>query len=255
MRTLLYLVLVAAFTGQLALGDYALRWAPLSGTSTGNAISVDLFLDETVTTNIANFGVRGASYKVDLGVGSVGTIDVPVENLDFDDINPPSTTGSSATVEQTSFLGVTSASNSLKIGTFLINPTIVGTGSLVASFLNPGNLGDFVVIGGGGDINLDPIIVFPAAPFTFEFTAVPEPTSILTAVSLASCAVYRRRRRKVSPEEALRVSRWKKAVAHHRKHYAARKLKTSKWFELGHFILGTQRKVSKRKSRRRSVLS
>ncbi|MEQ1824970.1 MAG: hypothetical protein ABL921_03460 [Pirellula sp.] len=111
-------------------------------------------------------------------------------------INPTSN-GTIATVVQTSILGVTGTMNSLNLGTFTINPTTFGTGSLSVSLLNPGFPGDFTVYTNNSfdQLVLDNTIV-PAASFNFEFTAVPEPASIVPSILLAVLGIlYRFRRR------------------------------------------------------------
>ena len=182
MRRLFGLLLTSFVTCNVVQADYALRWSPTTGTSTGAPITVDLFLDETSPdTNLSNFGVVRASYKVSLN--GVGTLDLPIENPNFDDSNPPTTTGTAATVEQASILGLPDISGSLKIGTSSVNSTMTGTGNLTLSLFGSG--ADFAVYNGMFVSQVLDGLVVPAQPFNFSFTAVPEPGSIGTAASLA----------------------------------------------------------------------
>jgi len=192
MRIILVVLLCTIGTSRAALADYALRWSPTSGTSSGPAINVDLFLDETAPdTNLVYFGAVGVSYVVNLT--GVGSLSAPVGNPGFDSITP-SGSGTSVSLQQTSISGLTDAGGSLKIGSFTINQTVPGLGQLAVALFGSG--ADFSVY----DNDLVPQVldgqVIPAAKFDFEFTAVPEPSSLLIATSLACLGVWYRRRRK-----------------------------------------------------------
>ncbi|MCA9189722.1 MAG: hypothetical protein R3E01_36550 [Pirellulaceae bacterium] len=193
MRYLITTVLLTLLAPN-AQADLVLRWSPTSQSSVGTPIVVDLFLDETGTTFIQDFGVSGASYIVThTGVGSLR---IPIENFNFDDGVDPTSSMTMATVVQTSILGVTSPSGSLNIGTFTIDPTSFGTGSLSISLLNPGTPGDFTVYQNGSFDqlvldNTDTIIRAPT--FQYTFSAVPEPSSawclalVAVPVTLSRC--------------------------------------------------------------------
>ncbi len=189
---LIVATLFVLFSHQFARADFVLHWSPPSQTSTGAPIRVDLFLDETGTSFINDFGISGASYQITLS--GVGGLDVPVENINYDDMVDPTSNGTIATVVQTSILGVIGTMNTSKIGSFTINPTTTGTGSLSIQRLNPGFPGDFTVYTNSSfdQLVLDSTII-PAANFNFEFTAVPEPSSAVTLASLAALAILHRR--------------------------------------------------------------
>ena len=210
MRTIFCFLLSMLILHNFAQADYALRWSPLAGTSTGAPITVDLFLDETgLDTNLVNFGAVGASYVVNLsGVGSLAT---PVANANFD-LASTSGSGASVTVEQTSIAGLVEPSGSLKIGSFTINPTGNGNGTLSLALF--GSLADFAVYDNANvpqvlDGTLFPAPSFAAPSYNFSFTAVPEPGSIGTCTMLAAMGLFRRRRR-MKPGEADRWKRWRR---------------------------------------------
>lgn len=203
MRNCILTLLIALTTCQFVHADYALRWSPTSSSSTGAPITVDLFLDEnSPDTNLANYGAAGATYDVYLaGVGSLST---PVGNPNFD-LATPTGSGSFVSLSQTSFLGLT-AMGSLKVGSFTINPTTNGMGNLTIS--TNGTLADFSVY----DSMFVPQVLdgslYPTAPtFNFSFSAVPEPSSALTAVSLGGIATFHRRRRRKAPRSGVPFAR------------------------------------------------
>ncbi len=90
-------------------------------------------------------------------------------------------------------------------------------------------MADFSVYDSGSMTQVLDSLVYNNPPvFNFEFTAVPEPTSALTAVSLGCLgAMYRRRRRRTSQQES-RFQRWRKWMRS-RKAYRAPFVGTKNW--------------------------
>jgi hypothetical protein len=226
MRIHLGFLAILFATGNLANADYALRWSPSTINSTGAPIMVDLFLDETSPdTNLALFGAVGASYTVTLS--GVGTLDVPIENPNFDDMNAPTSNGTVATVEQTSILGLPDVSGSLKIGTFAINPTTTGSGYLTISSF--GSSADFAVYDSLFVSQVLDATILPAPTFDFSFSAVPEPGSIGTFASLACLKIWHRRRRR-KPGEAEHWKRWRRRYAKRSSSTSSKFVGTKNWF-------------------------
>ena len=110
------------------------------------------------------------------------------------------------TIDQTSSIGAGIGSTSVVLGTFTINATVNGTGSLsVAGFNNladdisvfTDNVGGFLNLGTGTSDD-----VFASAPtFNYTFTAVPEPTSmaLVGLVGVGGLVARYRRRGVASP--------------------------------------------------------
>jgi hypothetical protein len=185
------LIFTTFCSSHIALADYALRWSPTSGSSTGAPITVDLFLDETSPDmNLANFGAAGATYDVKLT--GVGSLSVPVGNPSFDLVSPTGS-GSYVTLAQTSILGLPAA-GSLLVGSFTINPTMIGNGSL--SIMTNGTLADFGVYDSMFNTQvLDGMVYNNPPTFNFTFVPVPEPSSaMLMLASLFGLARIRRLR-------------------------------------------------------------
>jgi hypothetical protein len=190
MRSLFAFLLTTLFCN-VVQADFALRWSPLTSTSGGSPISVDLFLDETLPdTNLATYGASGVSYKVNLtGVGSLQT---PVGNPNFDLVTT-SGSGASVTVEQTSILGLTSTAGGLKIGSFTIDPTIAGNGTLKVALFGSG--ADFGIYDSTFVTQINDGVLIPAPDFNYSFTAVPEPDSLVACMSVGAIVALRRLRR------------------------------------------------------------
>lgn len=208
MRILFAFILIVIGTCPAVQAGYALRWSPMSGSSTGGtAINIDLFLDETpLDTNLANFGAAGASYKVNLS--GVGALQTPVGNPNFDLVDTSGSTPTQGSLQQTSILGLTSTGGSLKIGSFVIDPTSNGIGSLTAMLFGSG--ADFSIYDNAFMPQLQDGVLFPAPTFNYNFTAVPEPTSIGGIAAIAGFRILRRRKRKVEVEDANRWSLWRR---------------------------------------------
>ena len=176
---LVILFLAILTTCESANAGFLLSWTPTSSTSTvlgGAAISANLVLTETVTTNINDFGVAGGSFTVTRA--GAGTLSLPVGNAAFDS----STAGGTdpmRTLDQTSILGVGLGSNSVILGSFSITPTSIGTGTLtVSAFGSPADIAVYTNNAGGSN-TLSPGIFTTAPTFAYTVTAVPEPASIL----------------------------------------------------------------------------
>ncbi len=208
MRILFGFLLIVISTSSVLQADYALRWSPTSGSSSGGtAINVDLFLDESnPDTNLVNYGAVGASYKVNLS--GVGTLQTPVGNPNFDLVDTSGSTPTQGSLQQTSILGLTSAGGSLKIGSFVIDPTVNGNGSLTALLF--GSAADFSIYNNAFIPQIQDGVLFPAPTFNYNFTAVPEPTSIGAISAIAGFRILRRRKRKVEAEDANRWSLWRR---------------------------------------------
>jgi len=192
---LIFIAIVAMQTS--ALASYTLTWSNANSATAGQ-FSVDLYLNGVSTTNINDFGVQNADIRV---LTSLGTLGVPVGNvgtMGFDSAlveNPTLTTG---TIAQVSFLGAgIGGGNSIRLGTFTVFSADGGNGSLTVTGLN-GSADDITVnfdlLGG-----VDPIgspAFFGASPsFDFTITAVPEPTSVVTASLLGLGGVWYARRK------------------------------------------------------------
>ncbi len=207
MKYFLSLALVLGYAASSFAG-FSLSWSPVSGSSTGGSpIAVNLLLNETGTTDMTTWGLAGANVKVTRS--GVGALTTPIGNVGLGFFDVADTTGSTASVgnlAQTSLDGAGIGSlGSLVLGTFTINPTIDGSGTLsVASLL--GNNDDLRVYtdGVGGSLDLAPGAFTGAPEFTFNFTAVPEPGSIVGASVLGMVGYLRwRQKRKVRGTPAI----------------------------------------------------
>ncbi len=165
--------------------------SPTTTTLGGPSITVNLVLQETVTTNISQFGVAGASFTITRsGAGTIGT---PTGNAGFD-ISTPGGADPVVTLNQTSILGVGQGSNQVILGSFVISASSEGSGSLsVSAFGNPDDIGVYTD-NLGTILNLSPAIFAGVSNFTYTITAIPEPSSALL-LALAGSSLFLRRRR------------------------------------------------------------
>jgi hypothetical protein len=194
MRVILAL-LVAAIATASAQASTVLFFQPTSATTTvlgGPSITVDLILSETVTSNINNFGVAGASFTITRG-GS-GTIGAPVGNVAFD-ISNAGGADPVVTLDQTSILGIGQGSSQVVLGSFVINATSEGNGTLsVSAFGGPNDIAVYTD-NVGTLLTLSPGIFTGVANFTYTITAVPEPSSAALLAIAGIASIHFRRRR------------------------------------------------------------
>ena len=194
-----YAVLLTLSLVSSANAAAVLFFNPTSSTTTtvgGPAITVDLVLSETVTTNINQFGIAGASFQINrVGSGSLAT---PVGNAAFD-ASIAGGADPSVTLNQTSIFGVGQGGSQVVLGSFLINATTAGSGTLsVSAFGNPDDIAVYID-NLGGTLNLSPGIFTGVADFNYSITAVPEPSSAaLLLLASASAAVHKFRKRRLS---------------------------------------------------------
>lgn len=212
-RTFAAALSVVLAVGQSSFAGYSLRWdATTPTTSTGAPINVNLYLEQTASdTTISQFGVSGATYIVNrTGSGIIGT--VAPNNL-FEGPGPGGTPtaitdGNSAQVVQTSILGLPDPSGSVQIGSFSIHAMAPGLGQLVVDLL--GGTDDISVYTDNMFSQLGLTNLNLSSPtFNYNFTAVPEPTSIGGIGMIACLRVWCRRKRKVTSAEANRWNLWR----------------------------------------------
>lgn len=194
MRVILALLVAAIATGS-AQASTVLFFQPTSATTTtlgGPSITVDLILSETVTTNINDFGVAGASFTITRG-GS-GTIGTPVGNVAFD-ISNAGGADPVVTLDQTSILGIGQGTSQVVLGSFVINASSAGNGTLsVSAFGNPDDIAVYTD-NLGTILSLSPGIFTGVANFTYTITAVPEPSSAALLAIAGIASIHFRRRR------------------------------------------------------------
>ncbi len=201
MKILIANLVVMVFCCCTADAALVLQFSPSGPVGpTAAPINVDLMLVDTTggvgVGDLANFGAAGASFRVNLS--GVGSLSAPVGNAGFDFITA-SGSGATVTLEQTSILGLLGSGGSLLVGSFTINPTAGGIGSLsVAAF---GSGADFAVYDAFSTPNTVDGQVFDLPPvFNYTFSgaaAVPEPASmIMGGLTLlgGGLAAWRRRR-------------------------------------------------------------
>lgn len=216
MKVLFYCSIAFLSILNSAQAAFVLSWSPGSGTSiAGGPISVDLLLTETSTNFIDSFGLSNVGITVSRGLADVGTLATPIVSSAFSapffDSAVPGGADPSVTLSQQSLFGAgIGGGSTITLGSFTINPTIDGTGTLTVAGLL-GNDDDIAVYsdGAGTILNLtDPlgINVFDTAPtfsytFTGTVTAVPEPTSLVFGGVMGVSglvSVYRRRKAKAA---------------------------------------------------------
>ena len=199
MRVILALLVAAIATGS-AQASTVLFFQPTSATTTtlgGPSITVDLILSETVTTNINDFGIAGASFTITRG-GS-GTIGTPIGNANFDNPNPAGGADPVVTLNQTSILGVGQGTSQVVLGSFVINASSAGNGTLsVSAFGNPDDIAVYTDSLGLTILNLSPGIFTGVANFTYTITAVPEPSSAALLAIAGFASIHFRRRRAIA---------------------------------------------------------
>jgi len=193
-----------------AQASFILTWSGSNMSIGGAPIFATLTLTETVTTNISDFGLAGGSVAVTRNLAGVGTLASvtasPLGIAQFDTTYATAGSDPVLTINQTSFVGAGIGSTSVVLGTFTINATVDGIGSLSVAGLNNAaddvsvytdNIGGFLNLGTG-----TPDDVFASAPtFNYTFTAVPEPTSmaLVGVVGVAGLVARYRRRGVASP--------------------------------------------------------
>jgi hypothetical protein len=196
---LLFFLTTLLFVSAMENVGYAgvmLRWSPTSASSSGSPINVDLFLEDSdANSDLSLYGAAGVSYVVNLS--GVGTISSAIANPGFEG---PFDDGSgnlipkvtylgpfSVSIEQTSIFGLTASSGSLLVGSFTINPSITGSGSLSVALFGSG--ADFGIYDSNYGVTVfdDRLFNCPLnPPPTFEYrfdqaqtSIVPEPTALL----------------------------------------------------------------------------
>lgn len=201
-RLFFFFILVVGAHLPNANASYVLYFSPVSASSTGSPIVVNLYLrDDAIVSDLETYGAAGASYQVNLsGVGSLAT---PTPNALFD-VATATGSGASAQVVQTSILGLNGTPNAgaidLLIGSFTINSTVSGNGNLTITGI--GSHADISVYNNALVPQVLDASIFTPTPtfnYSFEITAVPEPSSIAGAIGLAgfgSWYLWRRRKSK-----------------------------------------------------------
>ena len=188
-------VLVSLAIGSTVQAAATLSFFATSPTTTvlgGPAITVNLVLTETGTTNISQFGLAGASFRINRS-GS-GSLAAPVANNDFD-ISIPGGADPSISWNQSDIDGVGIGSSQVIIGSLLINATSAGNGSLsVSAFGNPDDISVYTD-NLGTLLNLSPGIFAGVPDFNYTITAIPEPSSAILVVGALGLGAWKMRRR------------------------------------------------------------
>lgn len=194
-------VLVSLAIGSTVQAAATLSFFATSPTTTtlgGPAITVDLVLTETGTTNISQFGLAGASFRINRS-GS-GSLAAPVGNANFDIVQVGGA-DPSVTLNQTSILGIGQTTSQVVIGSLLINASSAGNGTLsVSAFGNPDDISVYTD-NLGTLLNLSPGIFAGVPDFNYSITAIPEPSSailVLAALGLGALQMRRRRSKKLA---------------------------------------------------------
>lgn len=190
-RALVGLLVLIAYSNS-ASAAIMLHWVGPNTAPAGSSIDVDLVLTETVTTNINDFGLAGASVTVTRN--NTGTITSfsgsPLGAAEFDFQFAATGGDPVVSLEQLSVIGAGIGSSSVIVGHFTINSPVAGNGFLSVGGFN-GTMDDLSVYTDALGTTLD-FGDFSAAPtFSYSFTSsgVPEPTSfalVLVGLSVIS---------------------------------------------------------------------
>ncbi len=109
---------------------------------------------------------------------------------------------------QTNILGASHPSGSVLIGSFTINAVAPGPGQLAVDLLNIGTDISVYVDNMFAVLPLDSLNL-TAPTFNYNFTAVPEPSSIGGISAIICLRYWRRRKRLVGESEASRWQKWR----------------------------------------------